>query len=85
MIQPYETVRDATALGTAVPENPIPLRKKEHFQVRQRRSCKHLTLMAGSNRFACRKSYQICLLVGFFFEAIATQANAEVGAETRFQ
>lgn len=81
MIQADETARDATALGAMVPENPIPLGKKTHLQVCQSRLCKHLTVMADSNRFACGISYPNTAAARFLLEPIATEAKAEVDAE----
>ena len=72
MIQTYETVCDVPAPGTAVPENPIPAKKKERFQLRRRQSCKHITLIASSNRFAYRKSNSNTAAARFLLESIAT-------------
>jgi hypothetical protein len=78
MIQTFDTVCDVPASGTAMPENPIPAKKKKHLQVRQRRSCRHVTLIAGPNRFACRKSYPNTAAARVLLELIGTETDAEM-------
>lgn len=81
MIQTCLTTRDASAAETAVPENPIPAIKKNHFQFSQRRSCKDLRLVGGSNRFACRKSYPNMAAARFLPELIRTETDAAMQTE----
>ena len=81
MIQKHLPTSDARARGIAASENPIPAKKKKRFQVRECRSCKHLTLTAGSNWFASRISYSNTAATRFLLELIGTETDAEMETE----